>query len=554
MSRNKIPAVFLRAAMLSLLLLVSVLFIRATEVIKHSSVVAPFMQDNPRELFLKATQHQDNQSPDSALIYYSWLAETYRNSKDPSTRELVGLALSEMGQIYYIDYPNYMSAYRCLAEAETIFRDSDDREGYAEVLLNLGNLFNIHDYIFPSDVDKDEARGKRYYDLCIGEGIDSRHWSIVCSAYINSVMMDLPFSVDPSLNRRMEQLLEDSIPRSLVDYRLTELLCAGTGAILNGTPGQAREIFRCMRDSIGLTAPRDRYMADLCLSAVAVSEGDYENAIECISRILEAPSDRNDADVYMEVYDLLSKYYARIGRNDKADEYRIRFFETKDSITKQLVELEPTRIGLELEHVRDYARKINAERKQTVIWVISLVIVVVLLIGIAIVILIKNRQLTLKNRVIFDQTRSLLAGNSLEIADKRTVDESHPEKYRDSSLTDETRRQLIERIDTVMSDIDEICDKGFSLQRLTTLVNSNTSYISRIINEKYSMTFGSLLNKLRIREACRRMEDTERYGNLTIDAISESVGFNTRSTFTKAFRLHMGMLPSEYLKLLRSHS
>ena len=64
------------------------------------------------------------------------------------------------------------------------------------------------------------------------------------------------------------------------------------------------------------------------------------------------------------------------------------------------------------------------------------------------------------------------------------------------------------------------------------------------------MSFATLLNKRRVQEACRRMENSEKYGRLTIDAISESVGFNTRSTFTKAFRLHIGMLPSEYLKLL----
>ena len=47
------------------------------------------------------------------------------------------------------------------------------------------------------------------------------------------------------------------------------------------------------------------------------------------------------------------------------------------------------------------------------------------------------------------------------------------------------------------------------------------------------------------------MSDIGTYGNLTIDAISESVGFNTRATFTKAFRNNVGMLPSEFMRLAR---
>ena len=502
--------------------------------IRNNSVVVPFIQDNPARLYEKAERFQTQHVTDSALIYYSWLTETHRDAADIRTRELVGRALSEMGQIYYIYYNDYMSAYRCLAEAESILSDSDDTGSYAVVLLNLGNLFNIYEYIFPATDGNNTARGREYYDRSIETGIASGDWNIVCSAYINSVMTDLPYKVNAPLNQRMRRLLNDSIPADLTDYRLADLLCAGTDAIMKRTPGRARQIFTQMRDSIGLTDPRDRYMADLCLSAVAVSEGDYQDAIRCISHILTVPSDRNDDDVYMEVYDLLSQFYARIGRQDLADEYRIRYFETKDRITTLLVELEPTRIGIELEQVRDYAHRIDAEKKQNTVVIISLVIVLILLSGVAILIYRKNRQLTLKNRIIFDQTRSLIAEPTPEPvrADVAPSDdggpaepdgESRPEKYRDSSMTDATRRELISRIATVMSDIDEICDKGFSLQRLTALVGSNTSYISRVINEHYKITFGTMLNKYRVQEACRRMENTAKYGNLTIDAISESV-------------------------------
>ena len=102
-----------------------------------------------------------------------------------------------------------------------------------------------------------------------------------------------------------------------------------------------------------------------------------------------------------------------------------------------------------------------------------------------------------------------------------------------------------------MNDIDAICQPTFTLQSLAEHVGSNTSYVSQTINEHFGISFTNLLNQYRVREACRRMGDQAAYGNLTIDAISESVGFKTRITFTKAFRQHVGMLPSEYLKAVK---
>ena len=255
-------------------------------------------------------------------------------------------------------------------------------------------------------------------------------------------------------------------------------------------------------------------------------------------------------DVHMEVYDLLSKCYILAGNPDMGDLYRIKYYEAKDTLTKQLVALEPTRLEIELSNVKDYAMKIDSERRQVKIILLFSVVLVIVLLIIAIVIFHKNRQLRLKNQVIFNQAQSLLQNADKAVPVTVEVKEQ-PEKYRDSSMTDETRRDLIIKIDKVFENIDEVCDSNFSLQRLTQLVESNTSYISRAINEHYGMTFGNLLNKYRIQEACRRMSDTDKYGNLTIEAISESVGFNTRSTFTKAFRLNMGMLPSDYAKLLK---
>jgi len=119
----------------------------------------------------------------------------------------------------------------------------------------------------------------------------------------------------------------------------------------------------------------------------------------------------------------------------------------------------------------------------------------------------------------------------------------------DTSLTDDVKRELLSKIVTVMSDVSVISNPDFSLATLTDMVNSNTRYVSWVINNEYGKNFKSLLNEYRIREACRRLTDHEHYGNLTLQAIYEELGFNNAGSFITAFRKVTGMTPSRYKKL-----
>ena len=87
------------------------------------------------------------------------------------------------------------------------------------------------------------------------------------------------------------------------------------------------------------------------------------------------------------------------------------------------------------------------------------------------------------------------------------------------------------------------------MAKLHELVGSNTKYISRAIGQFAQCDFKSLLSQYRIREACRRMNDVEQYGQYTIEAIARSVGVTSRTSFIQNFKKQTGLTPSAYLKL-----
>lgn len=79
------------------------------------------------------------------------------------------------------------------------------------------------------------------------------------------------------------------------------------------------------------------------------------------------------------------------------------------------------------------------------------------------------------------------------------------------------------------------------------MVGVNSKYVSWVIKRSYCKNFKSFINDLRIREACRRLDD-ERYANLTIQVIYQEIGFKSPATFNEAFRRMTGMTPLAYQK------
>ena len=84
-----------------------------------------------------------------------------------------------------------------------------------------------------------------------------------------------------------------------------------------------------------------------------------------------------------------------------------------------------------------------------------------------------------------------------------------------------------------------------SLSDLSKKVGSNRLYVSRAINECSGLNFKRFLNWYRIMFAVELINSD---GRLKISEVSKASGFNSQPTFNFAFRLVMGMAPSEYAR------
>jgi len=124
------------------------------------------------------------------------------------------------------------------------------------------------------------------------------------------------------------------------------------------------------------------------------------------------------------------------------------------------------------------------------------------------------------------------------------------EKYKKSPLTDKKQNELLLRIYALMEDTSVVCDPDLSIEKLATLVDSNRSYVSQVLNEVLKKNFYTFIDEYRIREAQRLLSDTNT-SKYTIETVAIKAGFKHRNTFSRTFMRITGVSPSFYLKSIQ---
>ena len=88
-------------------------------------------------------------------------------------------------------------------------------------------------------------------------------------------------------------------------------------------------------------------------------------------------------------------------------------------------------------------------------------------------------------------------------------------------------------------------DPDLSLRSLAETLEMHPNELSRIINTAFGKNFNDFVNEYRIREVTLKMQDPA-YDRITLLGMALDAGFNSKSTFNRAFRQMTGKSPAEY--------
>lgn len=264
----------------------------------------------------------------------------------------------------------------------------------------------------------------------------------------------------------------------------------------------------------------------------------------------------------VDSYKNLMRVYTRKGDKEAVLHYQDLYFHLSDSlmnvrdfykITNEQQTYETNQSDLKIQNLNI---KLSTWQK------IVLFTVLVLLVFLVFIYFIHKQKKNLQDAYqnLFERNKELIRIEKLQreqyIA-KKSSESDQDKTVKDSAgkqsdiIDAELKKQILNRIIEVMETSEEFCNSEFSLNMLAKMVNSNTKYVSQIINETYGKNFRTFINEYRIKEARKRMME-EKYANLTIQSIAESVGYKSSTNFILAFKKTTGITPSIYQKLAKT--
>lgn len=118
-------------------------------------------------------------------------------------------------------------------------------------------------------------------------------------------------------------------------------------------------------------------------------------------------------------------------------------------------------------------------------------------------------------------------------------------RYKKSRLKGMDETKIKNRLEALMKREKVYADEDLTLSQLAEELELTNHQLSEFLNRRLSMKFSDYINSWRVEEAkVLLLEDPNR----SILAISESVGFNSKSAFNEAFKKFTESTPSEFRK------
>lgn len=276
------------------------------------------------------------------------------------------------------------------------------------------------------------------------------------------------------------------------------------------------------------------------MSTIHASQKEYPQALDCAMKALELADKNQLFGQQLIILPAISEYYSRLNDAENSYSFLKRFYTLKESNSvkyAQQLEAEYTfQNDLQERHLQE---EVDLKKK---IIMVALSFGLLLLLALIGILSFKNLQLKESNQHLFNSSMQLHRKEQ-ELAEIKRQD-----RLNRSLLKNEQNQILLNELLDLMDNQKIFLNSDLTLDELARKLNSNRTYISQLINDNFATNFSSYINEYRISEA-KELFTNPLFKNLTIEAIAQKVGFNSKSSFNTAFKKVTGLTPSSFVEM-----
>jgi len=401
----------------------------------------------------------------------------------------------------------------------------------------------------------DAYRQKREYEKGIGmiyEILGTKNISINNKAFALNRMSALMNEKTPLDGNRTDSVLKYS--KLCIDiskkYNLKEYLALSQNELgmnylnLNMPDSALLLVSEAARNLLSIGKVPQTINTYLNLSRIFQHKGDLEEAKNILLKALGLGNIEDCRNLFMYIYFSLAELSSKSGDYNSAYEYlrvsyrlRINFY--NDRINQQINEMS-ARFDLQEKEakIKEEAQKSRSYRLQVQYLIAISVITLSLLLVLVVLFRFKNRAY---KKLVEQNLKSIKLEKEVELCLRNLSENDIRLKIgaedHNAELALRLEKFLVEEKPYLWSDIslEEICKK----------LNTNRTYLSKLINDKYNMGFYDLLFTYRLRAAMEYLNNPQ-FNHITVEGIGELTGFKSVSTFYKRFKNEIGMTPTQF--------
>ncbi|MCD1117376.1 helix-turn-helix domain-containing protein [Chryseobacterium turcicum] len=462
--------------------------------------------------------------------------------------DLISDAYLRKGVVYYFNYKKYQSALQEYLKAYEYSKNSQDDFLKNAILYHMGVVKSYLGYNQEALIHFKKTQS--YFELKSKEKV---HSNIVFNnkrGYYNSLhQMAVSYrklnnykAVDSLLNIGFQQTKNNKDFQQEYGYFLKEK------GINEYRKKNYRNSLNLLHESIKpITNINDFAWATVVYFYIGKSYlglQDYSNAILHFNKVDSVFQKHNFIlPELRENYELLINYYKKDSELKKELYYTKQLLKADSVISKDFSYLAST-------IHKKYDTEALTEEKERLekatswgIWIIVGLIILLIALTIALMIKYKNEKRIKANYLILEE--KILNKSSAEIVtEKSKVKPNGDEK---SGLSDAIINDLLLKLDNFERKSGFV-ENGLTLNKLAMKFNTNSNYLSQVINEYKEMNFNRYLSELRINYITNKLYNDKVYLNYKIETLAEKCGIASRTNFSNLFQEINGIRPVDFIK------
>lgn len=267
--------------------------------------------------------------------------------------------------------------------------------------------------------------------------------------------------------------------------------------------------------------------------------GNYDAALELYKKAEVYIATSDNFNIKSSLFKGLSSYYKAVGDQTEAIRYNELYTDYIKAFSKSTKEISDQLI-----------RQLRLEKERTVKKNVLLIGTSLFLVMLLVCIVLYFRTTQKIERMRYE-----------DIIVKMEASESSVEKAKGSSIQKRnTRESLVmpketeERILNKLKQWEEsngFLNKDLSLSALAFEFNTNSKYLSSVINTHKEKDFNNYVNELKILFVIDKLRNSPEYLEYKLSYIAEEFGFSSHSKFASVFKSFVGLSPSVFISHLK---